>query len=80
MKKILNYLIIDKGLGVNRKGLGALPRRYIPFQDKIFGIWYDDEKFYIGNESNSVIIDGNDLIVNDELYKGTHDLWRLLTL
>ena len=72
-------LIIDKGLGVTSKGLGALPRKYISFQDKIFGIWYDDKGFYIGNESNKVIIDNNDLIVNDERYKGTHGLWRLLT-
>ena len=60
--------------------MGALPRRHIPFQDKIFGVWYDDKKFYIGNESNRVIIDGNDLIVNDELYKGTHGLWRLFEI
>ena len=53
-------LIIGKGLGVTSKGLGALPRKYIPFQDKIFGIWHD-ERFYIGNENNRVIIDGNDL-------------------
>ena len=58
-------LIIDKGLGVGSKGLGALPRKYIPFQDKIFGIWYDDERFYIGNENNRVIIDGNDLFINN---------------
>ena len=45
-------LIIDKGLGVTSKGLGALPRKYIPFQYKIFGIWYDYKRFYIGNESN----------------------------
>ena len=25
------------------------------------------------------MIDGNDLIVKDEKYKGTHGLWRLLT-
>jgi len=49
---------------VNSKGLGALPRKYIPFHDKIFSIWYDDKRFYIGNESNKVTIDGNDLIVN----------------
>ena len=45
----------------------------------IFVIWRDEEKFHIDNESNKVIIDGNDLIINDEKYKGTEGLWRLLT-
>ena len=72
-------LIIDKGFGLTSKGLGALPRKYITFQDRIFGIWYDYERFYIGNQSNRIIIDGNDLIINDERYKGTHGLWKILT-
>jgi hypothetical protein len=59
--------------------LGALPRKYIPFQDEIFGIYYDDENFYIGNESNKVVIDGNDFITIDERYKGIRGPWRLLT-
>jgi hypothetical protein len=49
----------------------ALPRKYIHFQDKIFGIWYISDRFYIGNESNKVTIDGNDLVINNEKYKGT---------
>ena len=73
-----NIRLIEKGPGVTSKGLGALPRRYIPFQDKIFGIWFDGEKGYFGNKSNEVMIDGNDLIINNELYKGTHGLWKLL--
>jgi hypothetical protein len=48
--------------------LGALPRKYKPFQDKIFGIWYDSDRFYISNESDKVIIDGNDLSINNEKY------------
>ena len=72
-------LIIDKGFGLTSKGLGALPRKYITFQDRIFGIWYDYERFYIGNQSNRITIDGNDLIINDERYKGTHGLWKILT-
>jgi len=56
-----------------------LPRKFIPFQDKIFGIWYDSDRFYIGNESNEVVIDGNVLSINNEMYKGTHGLWKLLT-
>jgi len=55
--------------------LGVLPRRYIPFQDKIFGIWFDGEKAYIANKINEVMIDGNDLIINNEPYKGTHGFW-----
>jgi len=46
---------------------------------KEFGIWYDSDRFYIGNESNEVMIDGDDLIINNEPYKGTHGLWKLLT-
>jgi hypothetical protein len=53
--------------------------RYLPLQDNIFSIWRDEESFHIGNESNKIIIDGNDLIINDERYKGTHGLWRFLT-
>ena len=49
------------------------------FQIKIFGIWRDNEKFNIGNEKNKVITDCNDLIINDEKYKGTEGLWILLT-
>jgi hypothetical protein len=59
--------------------LGALPRRYLPFQDKIFGICYDSDRFYIGNKNSEVIIDGNDLSINNEKYRGTHGLWKLLT-
>ena len=55
--------------------MGGLPRRYITFQDKIFSIWYDSDRFYIGNENIEVIIDGNDLSINNEKYKGTHGLW-----
>ena len=72
-------LIIDKGSGVTSKGLGGLPRKYVPFQDKIFGIWYDSDRFYIGNESNDVMIEGDDLIINNKKYKGTHGLWKILT-
>jgi len=31
-------------------------------------------KFNIGNKNNKVIIDGNDLIINDEKCKGTQGL------
>jgi hypothetical protein len=71
--------IIDKVTGITKKGFGALPTKYLPFPDNKFGIWYDEEKFYIGNKYNEILIDGNDLIVNDDTYKGTHGLWRLLT-
>ena len=71
--------ILDKGTGVISKGFGALPRKYLHFPDDKFGIWYDEEKFYIGDKSNEILIDGNDLIVSGEKYKGTHGLWRLLT-
>ena len=67
-----------EGLIVTSKGLGALATKYMAFQDNIFGIWFDGEKLHIGN-SNNVVIDGNDLIINDEMYKGTEGLWMLLT-
>jgi hypothetical protein len=65
--------------GVTSKELGSLVIRYLPFQDNIFGIWRDEKGFHISNESNNIINDGNDLIVNDERYKGTHGLWKVLT-
>ena len=66
-------------LGAPGKNFGPLPRKYLPFPDNKFGIWFDDENFYIGNKENKILIDGNDLIVNDQRYKGSHGLWRLLT-
>ena len=78
MKKVLKQLLI-KSRGVTSKGTGALPRKYLPFPDNKFGIWYGEEHFYIGNKSNEILIDGNDFIVNDENYRGTHGLWRILT-
>jgi hypothetical protein len=58
--------------------LGRIPRKYISFPDKQFGIWADEDNIYIGNKSNKVLIDGCDLIINDEKYKGTDGLRRLL--
>ena len=69
--------LIDKGIGATSRGFGALPRKYLPFPDDKFGIWYDDENFCIG--SNKITIDSNDIIIGDEKYRGTHGLWRLLT-
>jgi hypothetical protein len=71
--------IMDKGTGVIYKGFGALPRKYLPFPDDKFGIWYDEDNVYIGDKSNEILVDGNNLIVSGEKYKGTHGLWRLLT-
>ena len=51
----------------------------MPFPDNKFGIWFDDANFYIGHKANKILIDGKDLIVNGEKYKGTHGLWRLFT-
>lgn len=39
-------------------------------------MWRDEENFHIGNENNKVKIDGNDLIINDDKFKGTEGLWR----
>jgi hypothetical protein len=54
--------IMDKG----GSAIGTLPRKYLPFPDNKFGIWYDDENFYIGNKSNQILIEDNDLFVNDK--------------
>lgn len=64
--------IIKAILGAPGKNFGALPRKYLAFPDNEFGIWFDDENPYIGNKENKIFIDGNDLIVNDERYKGSH--------
>ena len=56
-----------------------MPRKYLPFPDSKFDIWVDEENFYIGNK-DKVVIDGNDLIINNERYKGTHGLCKLLTI
>jgi len=72
-------LLITKGLGATSEELGPVARKYLPFQDKKFGIWFDGDGIYIDNKSSKVIIDGDDLIINNEPYKGTHGLWKLLT-
>jgi len=58
--------IIDK---IQRLGMiiGPLPEKYLPFSDNKFGIWYDESGFHIGG--SNVIIDGDDLIIDDERYK-----------
>jgi len=68
--------IIDKS---QRLGMiiGSLPEKYLPLSDNKFGIWYHESGFHIGG--NKVIIDGDDLVIDDEKYKGTQGLWRLLT-
>ena len=74
MKKMkeVKKLIINKSKGINSKGVRALPRKYLSFPDKEFGIWVAGDRFYIGNKSNELIIDGNNLIINNEPYKETH--------
>jgi len=57
--------------------IGSLPEKYLHFSDNKFGICYDESGFHIGG--NNVIIDGADLIIDDERYKGTQGLWRILT-
>jgi len=47
----------------------------LPFPDNKFRLCVDEENFYIGN---NVLVDGNDLIINNERYKRTHGLWMLL--
>jgi hypothetical protein len=32
-------------LGATGKNFGPLPRKYLPFPDNKFGIWYDERKF-----------------------------------
>jgi hypothetical protein len=59
--------------------IGALPRKYLPFPDNKFGIRVVEENFYIGGKDNKVVIEGNDLIIDNERYKETHGLWKLLT-
>lgn len=69
--------IIEKSLGVTQKGFGPLPRKYLPFPDDKFGIWTDEEHFYIGD--STVVVDGSDLLIGGERYEGTHALLRLMT-
>jgi len=56
-----------------------LSRKYLPFPENEFGIWYDEEHIYIGEKSTEILVDGNDLIVSGEKYKETHGLWKFLT-
>jgi len=71
--------IINKSIGVTDKGFGVLPKKYSPFPDGMFGIWQMKKNFYIGDKGNKVLIDGNDLIMDNERYKGRHGLRSLLT-
>jgi len=51
--------------------LGLYQKNIYPFQIK-----NHESGFHIGG--NNVIIDGDDLIIDDERYKGTEGFWRLL--
>ena len=44
--------------------------------DKTFGIYDKDGEFYIGDKP--VVIKDNNIIVDDEEYKGTPGLWELI--
>jgi hypothetical protein len=74
--------IIDESIGViwvSDFGFGVLKRKYLAFSDNNFGVWYDEETFHIGSKDNKVVVVGNDLIINNERYKGTREFWKLLT-
>ncbi|XP_039297742.1 uncharacterized protein LOC120354505 [Nilaparvata lugens] len=75
LKKIMESSIIN---------IGSIASKFLPrAHDKQFGIWYDEdiEEWKIGNYPMTVDID--DIIIkyneNEEKYKGTEGLWRLLT-
>ena len=44
---------------------------------KTFGLHDKDGKFYIGN--SKVAISGDNIIIDDETFKGTYGLWELIT-
>ena len=58
--------------------IGEIAKEYLntQFPDKTFGILKIDGHHYIGNEH--VIVHKNNIIVDDETFKGTHGLWELL--
>ena len=44
--------------------------------DKTYGLYNRKSNFYIGNKP--VVIIGNNIVVDDEEYEGTTDLWELI--
>lgn len=63
---------------VGSRGIGVIARDYILHPDRQFGIYPGDkDTLHIGNKK--VVINGNDIIIDDLTYKGSHGLWKLLT-
>ena len=58
--------------------LGNLASKYLPIaRDSSFGIYYDGEKYMIGNKE--ITFDNDDIIMGGNKFNGTAGLWRLLT-
>lgn len=60
--------------------LGQIASYYLPkVKDSTFGIYHDSKtnKYMIGKEPIEIV--GNDIIINNEIIKGTQGIWRLLT-
>ena len=45
--------------------------------DKTYGIHYVNKHPYIGNQK--IGLEGNDIVINGKVYKGTNGLWELIT-
>ena len=58
--------------------LGEIAEEYLkkPNRDKTFGIRNVEGLYYIGNKQATIV--NNNIIVDDEKFKGTHGLWELL--
>ena len=58
--------------------IGEIARKYLnrPITDKVYGIYKKDGLYYIGNKQATIA--DNNIIIDDEKFKGTPDLWELI--
>ena len=59
-------------------GLGEIAEEYLkdPNRDTTFGIYNKNGLYYIGNKQATIV--NNNIMVDDEKFKGTRGLWELL--
>ena len=59
-------------------GLGEIAEEYLknPYRDTTFGIYIKNNLYYIGNKQVTIV--NNNIMVDNEKFKGTRGLWELL--
>lgn len=81
-QKMIQNRDIEPGIKnsiVNRE-IGTIAEYYLPkLTDNKFGLYHNNETSMFMVGKNNILLRGNDLDLNGQVFKGTQGLWRLLT-